>query len=239
MYNHFIETVLKTNKYLKNYIDNHLSQQDIEYNGTIGYGGDKSLNFDIKAEKRFIYELMPFGDIYSEESGLTISEDPNKIKGARIVIDPLDGSDNFLSGLKYYGTSVALQIDGETKAAIVYNLVDGTYIIKDEKGVVNTNRSISAISKMAVFERSYKYPKICEKLYEKGIKHRAPGAVALSLANAQNYSFVLFGGKLRSFDLEAALFINSNLNIYKNEEFLLLAKNIEIFNEIKEIIKEE
>lgn len=235
----FIETTLKTNQKLKEYIDTKLQPNDLEYEGTKGHGGDKSLNIDLKAEKLFIDALLPFGDIYSEEIGYIKSDKSSKIKDAKIIIDPLDGSDNFLSGLKYYGTSVALQIDGDTKVGIVYNLVDGSYIYKDEKGFINNqNNTRDIIPKIGIFERAYIYPSISQKLIQNYYKYRSPGAIALSLANAENYNFVLFGGSMREFDLEAALYINNHLNVYKTEQFLLLSKNIKIFNEIKEIIKE-
>lgn len=239
MYKDFIQTVLKINQKLKIYIDTKLQNEDLEYCGTTGYGGDNSLNIDIKAEKLFINDLICFADIYSEEIGLIKSKDKSKIKDAKIIIDPLDGSDNFLSNLSYYGTSIALQINGITKVGIVYNLVDSTYIIKDENNKITTNKREYAKAKIGIFERAYKFPNICKKLYDKNIKYRSPGAVALSLADAKNYNFVLFGGDMRSFDLEAGLYINNDLNLYKTDHFLLLAKNIKIFNEIKEIIKEE
>lgn len=238
MFKNFINKTLETNQKLKNYIDNHLSLEDLKYNGTLGFGGDKSLNIDIKAEKFFIDSLLEYGDIYSEEVGYIKSDKDIKIKDAKIIIDPLDGSDNFISGLRYYGTSVALQIKGITKVGIVYNLLDGSYILKDENGVISKTKSRITIPKLGVFERAYMYPKLCEKLSKHGKKFRSPGAVALSLAEAENFEFVLFAGDMREFDLEAALYINNHLNIYKTEEFLMLSKNIQTFNEIKEIIKE-
>lgn len=235
----FINTTLEVNLKLKNYIDNELKKEDLEYEGSLGFGGDRSLKIDLIAEKFFLDALLVFADIYSEEIGLVKSKSKNKIKDAKIIIDPLDGSDNFVSGLKYYGSSVALQIGGITKIGIVYNLIDGTYILKDENGKVKKSKKLITIPKLGVFERAYRYPEICKNLSENGIKFRSPGAVALSLADAENFMFVLFAGEMREFDLEAALYINNHLNVYRSNQFLLLSKNIEIFNEIKEIIKEE
>ncbi len=232
----FIQACLEANKELKNYIDTELTKEDLEYGGTIGYGGDNSLNIDLKAEQIFIDHLLPFGDIYSEERGLIKSNSTLKIKNSTFIIDPLDGSDNFLSDLKYYGTSVALQIDGITKLGVVYNLVNGTYIAKDMDGKIYTNKREVTNSKIGIFERAYKFPEICQKFYDKNIKYRSPGAVALSLADARNYNFVLFGGSMRTFDLEASLYINSDLYIYKSDKFLLLCKNIQIFEKIKNIL---
>lgn len=69
-----------------------------------GAGGDISIGADLLSEEIFITQLSAFGNIDSEEAGFV----DNK-KAHTIVIDPLDGSDNFVSGIPYYGASVALR----------------------------------------------------------------------------------------------------------------------------------
>jgi myo-inositol-1(or 4)-monophosphatase len=240
-YNSFTRAVIRANKELYEYITTHMVENDLKESKTTGYGGDKTLNIDLIAESIFIKYLESFGDIFSEEAGL-ISSNSN----IKIIIDPLDGSHNFLSSLAYFGTSVALQIDGITRSGYVCNLSNGTMIYKDNI----TLKQISLITKneiksfniknpkLGIFERAYFYPKICQKLKEKSMKFRSPGAVALSLSNASNYTFVLFAGMIRSFDIAASLYICSNLFIHQEKEFLIITKNKEIFTLIKEIIKE-
>jgi myo-inositol-1(or 4)-monophosphatase len=240
----FIQACLKANKELYCYILTKLTADDLKYRDGRGHGGDRSSNIDMMAENIFKKHLLKYGDIYSEESGLIRSQSESAAKGKRIILDPIDGSDNLLSNLPYYGSSAALEIEGEVKAAVVCNLVSGELFIKDEYGLIVNNLNkcrttaapVSSEPKIALFERSYKYPDICSKLYDEGIKYRSPGAVALSLANARNYRFVLFGGAMREFDLKAALYICSDLHIYKNDEFLLVSKNQKDFDKIKEII---
>ena len=103
--------------------------------------------------------------------------------------------------------------------------------------MVKSNQRVINSSKIGIFERAYRYPKVCNDLYEKNMKYRSPGAVAISLAFAKNYNFVLFGGDMRSFDIEAALYINNDLHTYKNSNFLLLSKNIKIFDKLKKLLK--
>ena len=91
--------------------------------------------------------------------------------------------------------------------------------------------------KIAIFERAYTYTDISKTLKEKSIKYRSPGAVALSLANARNYKFVLFIGNLREFDIGASLHINKDLYMYKDNKILIMAKNYNDFMQIKEILK--
>ena len=249
--NEFISACIEANRELYDYINTKLVQNDLKYDGSVGHGGDKSSNIDLKAEAIFVKHLLKFGDIYSEESGWIKSQSlSHSVSQSLITIDPLDGSDNFLSHLPYYGTSVAFEREGEIKAAVVCNLASADIVIKDEIGV----RYSSLISKeekevfqnsdpkIAIFERAYKFPHLCKEIEALSIKWRSPGAVALSLANARDYRFVLFAGSMREFDLKAALYICDDLYIYqsgtslKNDEFLLVSKNREDFRKIKEII---
>lgn len=240
--NSFIEAVILANKELHTYINKNLSLNDYEYTNTTGFGGDNSLKMDLIAENIFIKYLENFGNIYSEECGLL-----NTNKEFTIVIDPLDGSNNFYSSLPYYGTSVALQKDGVVIAGFVTNLVSGIITYRAFEGEINyfslqKNREITPINgnktKISVFERAYEYPLICQKLHEKKIKFRSLGAVALSLCDAKNYDFVLYCGQIREFDIAAALYIHKNLFIYKTEKTVLISQNKHMFDLLKEIINE-
>lgn len=241
--NNFIKAVLSSNKELYTYIHTNLNSNDLSYSNTIGYGGDNSLNIDLYAEKLFIKDLKAFGNIYSEECGFI-----DTYSDFDIIIDPIDGSDNFMSGLPYYGTSIALKYKDEIIAGFVYNLATDIMIYKAFNSEVislklldfsSLDSDIKRVSKIGIFERAYAYPKICQKLYENKIKYRSPGAVALSLSNAKNYDFVLFCGDIREFDIAAALYISSDLFIYKTHKNLLISKNKLKFELIKEFIKEE
>ena len=239
-YNSFTKRVIEANKELYGYINTQMSSLDLEESKTIGYGGDKTLNIDIIAEKIFIKYLSDFGDIFSEEIGL-ISSNSN----VKIIIDPLDGSHNFLSQIPYYGTSIALEINGVTKAGYVANLSNATLVYKEENLVKNISlvdeKEIKVYEiknpQIGLFERAYAYPKICEELNKKKLKFRSPGAAALSLAYAKNVNFVIFAGKVREFDIAAALYICSDLFIYQDDEFLIVTKNDTFLYQIKEIIK--
>ena len=116
--NSFIEAVILANKELYTYINKNLSLNDYIYTNITGFGGDNSLKIDLVAENIFIKYLEKFGNIYSEECGFLDTQ-----KEFTIIIDPLDGSNNFYSNLPYYGTSVALQKNGITIAGFVTNLV--------------------------------------------------------------------------------------------------------------------
>lgn len=240
--NSFIEAVILANKELYTYLNTNLSLNDYEYTNITGFGGDNSLKIDLIAENIFIKHLENFGNIYSEECGLKTTN-----KEFTIIIDPLDGSNNFYSNLPYYGTSVALQKDKITIAGFVTNLVTGviTYRAFDEEiryFSLIKNEEITPLNinktKISVFERAYEYPSFCQKLSENSIKFRSLGAVALSLCDAKNYNFVLYCGKIREFDVIASLYINKNLYVYETKEVVLISQNKQMFDLIKEIIKE-
>ena len=240
--NSFIEAVILANKELYTYINTNLSLNDYEYTNTIGFGGDNSLKMDLIAENIFIKHLEKFGNIYSEECGLLSTN-----KEYTIVIDPLDGSNNFYSNLPYYGTSVALQKNGITIAGFVTNLVSSVIIyrafddeIKYFSLLKETNFTPINLSKtkFSIFERAYEYPAICNFLSKNNIKYRSLGAVALSLSEANNYDFVLYGGKIRDFDVAAALYICKELFVYRTDKILLISQNKQKINLIKEFINE-
>lgn len=233
-YKEFILEVIKANKELKYYINNKLTKNDFLGTEIVGEGGDKTKNIDLIAEKIFIKHLIKFCDIFSEENGLIKSTKP-LIKNSNIILDPLDGSDNFVSSFPYYGTSVSLCIDKKTVIGFVYNLITGKYIFKTpyETNLINHDKK----SNFGIFERAYTAPNITAKLLENNLKFRSPGATALSLASAIDYQFFLFAGKPRIFDIDAGLFISKDLNIYQNDKFLLVSRDQIIFEIIKDIIK--
>jgi myo-inositol-1(or 4)-monophosphatase len=55
--------------------------------------------------------------ILTEESGLIDGPD----KSHRFIIDPLDGTTNFLHGIPHFAISVALERDGQLVSAVVFN----------------------------------------------------------------------------------------------------------------------
>ena len=74
---------------------------------------------DLRAERTLRTELLrarPGYSILLEESGLTEGSDPR----SRWIVDPLDGTTNFLHGIPHFAISIALERDGEVVAGLVY-----------------------------------------------------------------------------------------------------------------------
>src|SRR5512146_1015178 len=74
---------------------------------------------DLKAEKILKAELAKARPGYGfllEESGASAGSDSHH----RWIIDPLDGTTNFLHGIPHWAISIALERDGEVAAGLVY-----------------------------------------------------------------------------------------------------------------------
>ncbi len=77
---------------------------------------------DLKAEKAVKAELQkarPDFGFLMEESGSAEGRD----KTTRWIVDPLDGTTNFLHGLPHWAVSIALEREGEIVAGVVYEPV--------------------------------------------------------------------------------------------------------------------
>ena len=82
--------------------------------------GDFVSKADIKAEEIIRDTLMDARPAYgwlAEEGGETEGSDGMH----RWIVDPLDGTTNFLHGLPHWAISIALERKGEVIAAVVYD----------------------------------------------------------------------------------------------------------------------
>ncbi|MEL7300305.1 MAG: inositol monophosphatase family protein [Pseudomonadota bacterium] len=82
--------------------------------------GDFVSRADIRAEEIIREELTRARPTYgwlAEESGETPGEDPTR----RWIVDPLDGTTNYLHGLPHWAVSIALEHKGQIVAGVVYD----------------------------------------------------------------------------------------------------------------------
>lgn len=207
--------------------------------GNRGAGGDISCGIDTVSETIFIEKLSSFGTIISEESGII----PHPNHKATIILDPIDGSENLLSHLPYYGTSVAYKMGETYLCAIITNLANGDVFIKDAKsfrrGKIGCdtfkNVTCNPFSKVGLFERSYCSTTVLPKLHSLGLKYRSPGAFALSLAYAHDVAFVMYEGHMRAYDVEAGLFMCEGLYTFIKDDIFLVSKDKETFDKISQL----
>ena len=82
--------------------------------------GDFVTRADIAAEKIIRDELMEARPTYGflgEEGGETAGQDPTR----RWIVDPVDGTSNFMHGLPHWAVSIALEHKGQIVSAVVYD----------------------------------------------------------------------------------------------------------------------
>ncbi len=200
----------------------------------IGYGGDRSLNIDLIAEKLFIHALSDYGNIFSEETGFI-----DNGKDKKIIIDPIDGSYNVSNHIPYFGCSVYL----ENEAAVVVNLSNGDYFVRDKNGKNFDNLfrkpfRASYRHDVILFEKAYKNPDIVQKLANHNLKFRAPGAISLSLCYGEFAKAVIYKGDIREFDIAGAKFYNSECVWHFEKDLIIMSPEKEDLEEVLSIIKE-
>ncbi|MBL9053686.1 MAG: inositol monophosphatase, partial [Tabrizicola sp.] len=82
--------------------------------------GDFVTKADREAERLIKEELLGGRPTYGwlgEETGTAAGADPTR----RWIVDPLDGTTNFLHGLPHWAVSIALEHKGEIVSAVVYD----------------------------------------------------------------------------------------------------------------------
>ncbi|PID47186.1 MAG: inositol monophosphatase [Proteobacteria bacterium] len=203
----------------------------------VGFGGDLSRFIDIQAERIFVKYLGKYAQIISEESG-AIGEKSE----FQIILDPIDGSDNFVSNIPYFGSSIALMKNKKCIKAFVCNFANGDVFYKENSFLKKTNLQKNQIknehtnhfSKCGIFESSYKSEIFFPILKQMQIKFRSLGALALSLSYARQVDFVLYEGELRAYDIEAGLYMCEDLYVKKDKNFIFVSKDKQIFDKIGE-----
>jgi myo-inositol-1(or 4)-monophosphatase len=104
-------------------------------------------NADLKAEKIIIEELKkarPYYSIISEEDGSEI----NKDKEHTWIIDPIDGTTNFLHGIPHFAISIALKSADEIVSGLIYDPIkDEMFYAEKESGAFFNNQRIRVSKK--------------------------------------------------------------------------------------------
>lgn len=97
---------------------------------------------DQKAEQTIKYELMKARPTYSflmEESGEIHGSDGQH----RFIIDPLDGTTNFLHGIPFFAVSIALERQKQIVASVIYNpILDELFTAERGDGAFLNDRRI-------------------------------------------------------------------------------------------------
>ncbi len=107
--------------------------------------GDFVSRADRQAEKTIRDELMAARPTYGflgEEDGEKPGEDPTR----RWIVDPLDGTTNFLHGLPHWAVSIALEHKGQIVAGVIYDPVKDEMFHAEKGGGAWLNESRLRVS---------------------------------------------------------------------------------------------
>ena len=104
-------------------------------------------NADIKAEKTIIDELNKSKRNYSiicEESGKKFNDDKNNFW----IIDPIDGTNNFLHGIPHFAITIALKSNNEIVSGLTYDPIkDEMFYAEKNNGAYFNNQRIKVSKK--------------------------------------------------------------------------------------------
>ena len=104
-------------------------------------------NSDVKVEKIIIEELnkaRPNYSILSEETGIQKNKDNNNTW----IIDPIDGTINFLHGVPHFAISIALKSNNEIVSGIIYDPIkDEMFYAEENNGAFFNNQRIRVSKK--------------------------------------------------------------------------------------------
>jgi myo-inositol-1(or 4)-monophosphatase len=127
-----IEVALKTGAYIRER-QKELKQEDIAHKGE----SDLVTIVDKRAEEILVDALgiiLPEAGFFTEEK--TVSQEEKEYMW---VIDPIDGTTNFVHGIPHYSISIALQKNHETLFGLVYEITHDEcfYAIKNSGAFMN------------------------------------------------------------------------------------------------------
>lgn len=100
---------------------------------------------DIMAEKQIVNTLLhyyPDSSIICEESG----EKKNEKSELTWIIDPIDGTNNFMRGIPYFSISIAAKVRDRIEAALVLDPVRGEYFMAERGNGAFVNRTRLRVS---------------------------------------------------------------------------------------------
>ena len=137
-------------------------------------------NSDIKAEKIIIDELTkgrPDYSIISEENGVK----KNKDNKNTWIIDPIDGTVNFLHGIPHFATSIALKFKNEIISGLIFDPIkDEMFYAEKNNGAYLNNKRIRVSKKNNLTECLFATSGAIQKKIE--FSYRKSGSAALDMA---------------------------------------------------------
>ncbi len=197
-------------------------------------------NSDIKVEKIIIGELKkarPNYSIISEEKGIEI----NKDKDNTWVVDPIDGTINFLHGIPHFAISIALRSKEEIISGLIFDPIKNEmFFAEKENGAFFNNQRIRVSKKNnlndCLFATGGKI------VNEADLPYRKSGCAALDMAYvaAGRYDGY-FQHNLNLWDIAAGIIlikeaggIINDIDISNNKNIKIIASSTDINSKLLE-----
>ena len=184
-------------------------------------------NADIKAEKIIIEELekaRPTYSIISEENGIK----KNKDEDNTWIIDPIDGTVNFLHGIPHFAISIGLRSENEIISGLIFDPIkDELFYAEKNNGAFFNNQRIRVSKKNDIEECLFVTGGKIKK--ELSIPYRKSGCAALDMAYvaAGRYDGY-FQNDLNIWDIAAGIVLIKEAGGMINDIDLFSNKNIAV-----------
>ena len=197
-------------------------------------------NSDIKVEKIIFEELKkarPNYSFISEEKGL----ENNKDESNTWIIDPIDGTINFLHGIPHFAISIALKTNNEIVSGLIYDPIkDEMFFAEKNNGAFFNNHRIRVSKKNNIDDCLFATGgKINQDL---DLPNRKSGCAALDMAYVASGRYDgYFQNDLHLWDIAAGIIlikeaggIINNIDLNQTQNIKVIASSTDIntkFNE--------
>ena len=184
-------------------------------------------NADFKAEKIIIDELKkakPYYSIISEENGV----ENNKDKNNTWIIDPIDGTVNFLHGVPHFAISIALKSNNEITSGLIFDPIKNEmFYAEKNNGAFFNNQRIKVSKKNEINNCLFVTGGKIQK--EPELPYRKSGCAALDMAYVASGRYDgYFQNDLNLWDIAAGIILVKEAGGILNEIDLSINKNIKI-----------
>ena len=185
-------------------------------------------NSDLRTEKIIIQELKkarPNYSFLSEEGGIEENKDKKNIW----IIDPIDGTVNFLHGIPHFAISIGLQSNDEIISGLIYDPIkDEMFFAEKDSGAFQNNQRIRVSKKSEINDCLFATNE--EIVDEMKIPNRKSGCAALDLAYVAAGRYDGFFQKnLNLWDIAAGVILIKEAGGIVNDIDLDITQNLKVF----------
>ena len=186
-------------------------------------------NSDFKAEKIIIEELKkakPNYSILSEEKGAEFNKDRDNIW----IIDPIDGTINYLHGIPHFAISIALKSKGKIVAGLIYDPIKDEMFYAEKNNGAFFNNSRIRVSKKNKMEECL-FVMGGKNNIEPNFLYRKSGCAALDMAYVASGRYDgYFQKNLNIWDIAAGIVLVEEAGGIMNKIDLSQHNNIKIIS---------